>query len=111
MSVDRLVPELGGGDLFQRICADDPLTVAHAQRMLLKDSRAFVSPRWVQNGFRRAYGIERPGANMRNLFGQVEGTTNPSPRVSNGLFAVMNTCLPGLRTALDSHPQNQYQFG
>jgi len=77
-SVDRLVPEFGGGDLLLQICADDPLTVAHAQRMLLKDSRSFASLRWVQNGFRRAYGTEKPGTTMRNLFGQVDGTTNPS---------------------------------
>lgn len=78
-SVDRLVPEFSGGDLLLQICADDPLTVAHAQRMLLKDSRSFTTLRWVQTGFRRAYGTEKPGTTMRNLFGQVDGTTNPSP--------------------------------
>lgn len=77
-SVDRLVPEFTGGDLLLQICGDDPLTVAHAQRMLLKDSRSFTSVRWVQTGFRRAYGTEKPGTTMRNLFGQVDGTTNPS---------------------------------
>lgn len=78
-SVDRLVPEFTGGDLLLQICGDDPLTVAHAQRMLLKDSRSFTTGRWVQPGFRRAYGTEKPGTTMRNLFGQVDGTTNPSP--------------------------------
>lgn len=78
-SVDRLVPEFTGGDLLLQICADDPLTVAHAQRMLLKDSRSFTTLRWAQTGFRRAYGTEMPGTTMRNLFGQVDGTTNPSP--------------------------------
>ena len=78
-SVDRLVPEFTGGDLLLQICGDDPLTVAHAQRMLLKDSRSFTTVRWVQPGFRRAYGTEKPGTTMRNLFGQVDGTTNPSP--------------------------------
>ncbi|WP_311214605.1 MULTISPECIES: Dyp-type peroxidase [unclassified Arthrobacter] len=78
-SVDRLVPEFTGGDLLLQICADDPLTVAHAQRMLLKDSRSFTTVRWAQTGFRRAYGTEKPGTTMRNLFGQVDGTTNPSP--------------------------------
>ncbi|SEC83169.1 dye decolorizing peroxidase [Arthrobacter woluwensis] len=77
--IDRLVKEYSGGDLLLQICADDPLTVAHAQRMLLKDSRSFTTVRWVQQGFRRAYGTERPGTTMRNLFGQVDGTSNPSP--------------------------------
>lgn len=78
-SVDRLRPEFSHGDLLLQICADDPLTVAHAQRMLLKDSRSFATVRWVQAGFRRAYGSEKSGTTMRNLFGQVDGTSNPAP--------------------------------
>ena len=78
-SVDKLRPEFSGGDLLLQICSDDPLTVAHAQRMLLKDSRSFATVKWVQQGFRRAYGTERPGTTMRNLFGQVDGTANPMP--------------------------------
>lgn len=78
-SIDRLRPEFSGGDLLLQICADDPVTMAHAQRMLLKDSRSFCTLRWVQPGFRRAYGTEQPGATMRNLFGQVDGTSNPAP--------------------------------
>jgi len=78
-SIDRLRPEYGDGDLLLQIAADDPVTVAHAARMLLKDARAFAAPRWVQQGFRRAHGTERPGTTMRNLFGQVDGTANPVP--------------------------------
>jgi dye decolorizing peroxidase len=78
-SIDKLVPEFSDGDLLLQICGDDPLTVAHAQRMLLKDSRSFTTVRWVQTGFRRAYGTEKPGTTMRNLFGQVDGTSNPEP--------------------------------
>ena len=78
-SVDRLRPEYGDGDLLLQIAADDPVTVAHATRMLLKDARAFATSRWVQQGFRRAHGSERPGTTMRNLFGQVDGTANPVP--------------------------------
>lgn len=78
-SIDRLVPEFSDGDLLLQICADDPLTVAHAQRMLMKDSRSFATVRWVQLGFRRAYGTERKGTTMRNLLGQVDGTANPAP--------------------------------
>ncbi|MDN4646439.1 Dyp-type peroxidase [Arthrobacter sp. PsM3] len=78
-SIDRLQPGFSDGDLLLQICADDPLTVAHAQRMLLKDSRSFATVRWVQTGFRRSYGSEKPGTTMRNLFGQVDGTSNPAP--------------------------------
>lgn len=78
-SIDRLQPEFSDGDLLLQIAGDDPLTVAHAARMLLKDARSFATLRWSQTGFRRAYGTERPGTTMRNLFGQVDGTTNPQP--------------------------------
>jgi dye decolorizing peroxidase len=78
-AIDRLLPELSDGDLLLQIAADDPLTVAHAARMLLKDARSFASVRWSQQGFRRAHGTVRPGTTMRNLFGQVDGTANPSP--------------------------------
>lgn len=78
-SIDRLQPEFSDGDLLLQIAADDPLTVAHAARMLMKDARSFASLRWSQQGFRRAYGTERPGTTMRNLFGQVDGTANPQP--------------------------------
>lgn len=77
--MDQLRPEFSDGDLLLQIAGDDPLTVAHATRMLLKDARGFVDVRWTQQGFRRAYGTERPGTTMRNLFGQVDGTTNPRP--------------------------------
>ncbi|WP_433876870.1 Dyp-type peroxidase [Sinomonas atrocyanea] len=77
--IDRLRPEFSGGDLLLQIAADDPVTVAHASRMLLKDARSFASVRWVQRGFRRAYGSTPTGTTMRNLFGQVDGTANPVP--------------------------------
>ncbi|RUL92456.1 Dyp-type peroxidase [Verrucosispora sp. FIM060022] len=77
-SIDRLQPRWSGGDLLVQICADDPITVAHAQRVLVKDSRPFATVRWVQQGFRRAAGAE-PGRTQRNLFGQLDGTANPKP--------------------------------
>lgn len=78
-SVDRLEDAWSGGDLMLQIASDDPLTLAHARRMLLKDTRSFASVRWTQPGFRRARGSEAPGTTMRNLFGQVDGTVNPEP--------------------------------
>jgi dye decolorizing peroxidase len=78
-TIDRLEDQWTGGDLLIQVGADDPLTVAHAIRMLLKDSRSFATLRWSQSGFRRAAGSEKPGTTMRNLFGQVDGTVNLIP--------------------------------
>ncbi|WP_420481463.1 Dyp-type peroxidase [Arthrobacter jiangjiafuii] len=82
--IDRLKPEYTGGDLLIQICADDPVAVAHARRMLLKDSRSFASLRWVQSGFLHAYGAGTAGATPRNLFGQKDGSGNP--RVGSAEF-------------------------
>lgn len=78
-AIDQLREEFSDGDLLLQVAADDPLTVAHATRMLLKDARSFADVRWTQQGFRRAYGSVAPGTTMRNLFGQVDGTANPQP--------------------------------
>lgn len=59
-----------------QVAAEDPLTVSHAVRMLLKDARAFTRVRWVQPGFRRSPGTVAPGTTMRNLFGQLDGSAN-----------------------------------
>jgi len=45
--------------------------------MLLKDSAAFATVRWVQDGFRYAHGTVTEGTTMRNVMGQVDGTANP----------------------------------
>lgn len=75
-SIDRLDERWNGGDLVLQICADDPVTVSHATRLLTKEARSFVTVRWVQHGFRRARGSEAEGTTMRNLMGQVDGTRN-----------------------------------
>jgi len=78
-TIDALEPAFNDGDLIIQIAADDPLTVAHTTRMLLKDTRSFATVRWTQSGFRRARGSEQEGTTTRNLFGQVDGTANPVP--------------------------------
>lgn len=78
-TIDRLEPSWSDGDFLIQVAADDPLTVSHASRMLLKDVRTFASLRWTQKGFRRAHGSEKVGLTMRNLFGQLDGTVNPAP--------------------------------
>lgn len=73
--IDRLDPAYGAADLLLQICADDALVVAHAQRMLFKDTRAFATARWTQRGF---LPLHPDGATPRNLMGQVDGTVNPT---------------------------------
>ncbi|KXT55623.1 peroxidase [Gordonia sp. QH-12] len=76
-SIDRLDPRWGQTDLLLQIGADDPVALAHATRMLTSSVRRSVRVRWVQRGFRNSPGMA-PGT-MRNLFGQVDGTVQPSP--------------------------------
>lgn len=73
---DRLEPRWCGGDLLLQVCADDPVAVAHASRVLLKNVRTMAVRRWRQSGFRQARGTDPSGATMRNLMGQVDGTAN-----------------------------------
>ena len=75
--VDRLNEAWSGGDLLMQLASNDAVALAHARRMLLKDSRSFASVRWVQSGFRRSPGGEATGTTMRNLFGQLDGSANP----------------------------------
>ncbi|GAA3076429.1 MULTISPECIES: Dyp-type peroxidase [Actinomycetes] len=75
--IDQLEPQLCAGDLLLQICGDDPISLAHARRMLLKDARAYASPRWMQDGFRNARGTQSEDITMRNLFGQVDETVQP----------------------------------
>ncbi|MEJ3749800.1 Dyp-type peroxidase [Actinomycetes bacterium KLBMP 9797] len=77
-AIDRLQDRWSGGDLLIQICADDPMTVTHAQRMLVKDARAFAKPRWTQRGFRNGRGMRDDGVTQRNVLGQLDGTRNPA---------------------------------
>jgi dye decolorizing peroxidase len=77
--IDKLVPEFSGGDLVVSIGSDDPLTLAHAARQLTRTARSFASIRWSQKGFVRSQGVTPATQTNRNLFGQVDGTINPTP--------------------------------
>ena len=78
MQHDKLLDRWSGGDLVLMIAADDETTVAHAERVLTRDAVTFASVRWRQAGFWR--GVDGTGSPMtgRNLFGQVDGTANPT---------------------------------
>lgn len=73
---DRLDRAWGQTDLAVQLCADDPMAVAHARRMILKDVSGFARVRWIQDGYRHAHGAVPDGTTMRNLMGQVDGTVN-----------------------------------
>ncbi len=83
--IDRLEDRWNDGDLLLQVCADDDVTVSHAVRLLVKEARTFTTVRWVQRGFRRAPGTEKPRTTMRNLMGQVDGTRNLDPAVDPDL--------------------------
>ena len=74
--VDRLEGRWSDGDALLQVCADDPLTVAHAVRVLTRGAQTFAAVRWVQHGFRHAAGSHAPGTTMRNLMGQLDGSRN-----------------------------------
>lgn len=77
--IDQLEDRWSGGDLLLQICADDPLIVSHAARILASGVRGVARQKWSQRGFRKAVGTDPSGRTQRNLFGQLDGTENPRP--------------------------------
>lgn len=77
--IDQLQESYSHGDFFVQIAGDEPISVAHAVRMIVKDTRFFAAPRWQQRGFTRAHGTTERGSTGRNLFGQIDGTGNTVP--------------------------------
>ena len=93
---DRLQERWSGGDLLLQICGDDPVSIAHATRVLTKNVRAMAVQRWRQAGFRNARGADRQGTSMRNLMGQVDGTVNLAPVEFDELVWLGDEVYPGL---------------
>ena len=58
-------------------CGDDPVSLAHAIRYLMKIGRMYAEPAWVQQGFIHSQGAKEKGETPRNLFGFKDGTINP----------------------------------
>lgn len=75
---DRLQQRWSGGDLLVVVCSDDPMPMSYAVRRLVRDAKSIATVRWVQRGFNQARGSEPPGTTTRNLFGQRDGSMNPS---------------------------------
>lgn len=77
--VDSLVDGFSGGDLFVQICGNHELAVFHALRVLVKDALGFAKVSWVQRGFRSGVGVIPQKQTMRNLMGQLDGSSNLVP--------------------------------
>ena len=92
-SIDELQDRWSGGDLLLQVAAEDPVTVSHAVRVLLNDAGPFATVRWVQSGFHRPANTAPVGITGRNLFGQVDGTVNPTPGTKD--FADVVWLAPG----------------
>lgn len=74
-ATDRIEPRWGGADLLLQVCAEDLAPISHACRVLTKNVRSMATVRWIQRGYHNPPGAP-PGASMRNLMGQVDGTVN-----------------------------------
>lgn len=79
--IDALEDRWSGGDLVLQICAESPVAVSHAVRRLVTGAAPMAVQRWVQRGFRDPL-MDAGTQRMRNLFGQVDGTVNPSSAVA-----------------------------
>lgn len=73
-STDKLQERWGQTDLVVQLCADDLISLTHAQRMLLKDMAGLGVLRWTQSGFHQR---TDDGSSGRNLMGQLDGSVNP----------------------------------
>ena len=84
---DRLDDAWGQTDLALQICSDDPTTLAHARRFILRAGQRYTQPMWEQQGFLYAAGVQATGSTPRNLFGVLDGTVNP--RTDNDLSDIV----------------------
>ena len=76
-SRDKLDDAWGEADIVLQLCADDPTTLAHATRHMIRAGVDYVATRWMQQGFLSAHGAHSAGETPRNLFGLKDGTVNP----------------------------------
>ena len=97
-STDRLQGEWSDTDFLIQIGSDDPLTLAHAQRTLVKGLSTLASVAWVQAGFRSPTPANEGGRASRNMMGQVDGTVNPLPGTARFDAVVWTTGEPAWAT-------------
>ncbi|PRQ11986.1 peroxidase [Corynebacterium sp. 13CS0277] len=75
-SRDELDERYGEADLVLQLCCDDPLTLSHATRHMIRSGIDYVTTAWLQQGFLTPPG-HAPEETPRNLFGLKDGTVNP----------------------------------
>ncbi|MCG6566779.1 peroxidase [Tessaracoccus sp. ZS01] len=78
MQHDALDQRWTGGDLLVWVSADDATSVAHAVRRFVTDAAPFATRRWAQRGSWRSVDATGAAVTGRNLFGQVDGSANPT---------------------------------
>ncbi|MBM4718946.1 peroxidase [Rhodococcus hoagii] len=76
--IDKLEDRWNGGDLLLHVGSDDPVTVAHALRVLLKAARGTATVRWSSAGS-GGPGAANPRHHDAEPQGQVDGTVNRRP--------------------------------
>ncbi|MEZ2121183.1 Dyp-type peroxidase [Corynebacterium sp. CCM 9203] len=76
-SRDQLEEKWGEADVVLQICSNDPVTLSHATRHLIRAGVDYVTVRWFQQGFLNSDGRRPDNVTPRNLFGQKDGTVNP----------------------------------
>jgi deferrochelatase/peroxidase EfeB len=77
-AVDQdLDPRRTGGDVLLQICANQPDTVTHALRELMRVVHGTLELRWVSHGFQGAQRGPSKRSAARNLFAFRDGTANP----------------------------------
>jgi dye decolorizing peroxidase len=91
---DQLEARWSDGDLLVQLCADDPVTLAHADQVLTSTASSFATVAWQQHGFQRARGMTPEGTVGRNLMGFVDGIVNPSPGTADFDSVVWNPGRP-----------------
>lgn len=74
---DRLDAARSDGDVVVQVCADDPMIIANADRVLRRAAAGTLLARWHDAGFQSA-AARRDGQTTRNLMGQLDGTNNIS---------------------------------
>ena len=76
-AIDQLDPAQTHGDVLLQICANEPDTVVHTLRELLRTVRGSLQLRWTIDGFQGAARGPTPHSSPRNLFAFRDGTANP----------------------------------
>lgn len=78
-STDKLQDKWEQTDFVVQVGSNDPLSLAHASRMIVKDLRSLAELQWRQDGFRSGADLIPGYDKPRNLLGQVDGIVNPTP--------------------------------